>query len=280
MSLINTNLIVMKKYPIILVLSVWCSVSFGQQRETRNVDTFTKIAFRLPGNLYFKQGSPQKVEIEASKDLLEEIETKVDAGRLVIGKEGKWMDWDWGKNDEIKVYITVPNLEAMSVSGSGDAVAQSKFTGNSFKLNVSGSGSLQMEVEASSGIEADVSGSGDIDLKGSCRTFNSDVSGSGRVQLNLAIANKADFGVSGSGKIEASGSASEVEIAISGSGKVLAADMTSNSSAIRISGSGDAEVNVKEEIDATISGSGTVSYKGDPKRVNSNASGSGKVRRL
>lgn len=264
----------------ICALTVTLTIAIAQQRETRNVGAFTKIAFRVPGKLYIKQGAPQKVEIEATSDLLKDIETEVEGNRLTIGKEDGWMNWDWDNDDKVTVYITVESLEGLSVSGSGDAIGQSKFASNSFKLNVSGSGSADIQVEAKDEIDADVSGSGDILLKGSCSRFNSSVSGSGKVNLDLAVTEKAEFGVSGSGKIEARGSASTVEAKISGSGKVLAANMSANTAEIKISGSGDVEVNVKNEIDATISGSGSVSYKGDPKKVNSNSSGSGKVRKM
>jgi hypothetical protein len=129
-------------------------------------------------------------------------------------------------------------------------------------------------------VEADVSGSGNIDLQGKCRSFDSDVSGSGEVELTINITETADFGVSGSGKINASGSAQSVKTSISGSGKVLAADLETDRCQVRISGSGDVEINVKSELDATISGSGSVSYRGNPKKVNSNSSGSGKVRKI
>ncbi len=56
--------------------------------------------------------------------------------------------------------------------------------------------------------------------------------------------------------------------------------MEATQCAVRISGSGNVEINVKDELDATISGSGSVSYKGSPSKVNSNASGSGKVRKI
>lgn len=255
------------------------SFAFAQQRETRNVGTFTKIGFRIGGKLYIKQGSPQKVEIEGDKEDIAKIETKIEDNRLVIEREEKWTDWS-SDNDKIVVYVTVASLEGVNVSGSGDAIGQSKFSAEDFKMNVSGSGSLNIEVEAKGMIDADVSGSGEIEVKGSCANYKSNVSGSGGVNLNLKIAKKADFTVSGSGEITAAGSANESEIKISGSGKVLAAEMTSNISEVKISGSGDVEVNVKDEIDASITGSGTVSYKGDPKRVNSNASGSGKIRKM
>ena len=270
----------MKKISLFIVLLAAGTLSFAQNRETRNVDAFTKLSFRVPGKLYLKQGSPQKVELEGPKDVLKEIETEVDGGRLVIGKEGRWMNWNWGDNDKITAYVTVANIEAISVSGSGDLIGQGKFTMGNLDLNVSGSGSLQIEADASGNMEADVSGSGDVDLKGSCTNFDSDVSGSGKVLLSVNIRDKADFGVSVSGKIQADGTARDVKVQISGSGKVLAGNLETDKCDVRISGSGDVEINVKSELDANISGSGSVTYKGNPSHVNSHSSGSGNVRKM
>lgn len=271
----------MKKYTLLTFFALLLSTTLllAQHREVRNVENFTKISFGFPGKLYLKQGSPQKVELEGDKDVLEEVETDVEGSSLKIRKEGKWFDWNFD-DDKITVYITMPNIEGVSVSGSGNVIGQSKIKTEDLDLNVSGSGSLSLEVDASGDIETDVSGSGDIDLKGRCKSFNSDVSGSGKVTLSATIDNRATFGVSGSGKIEASGSAENVKASINGSGKVLAADLQTNRCEIRISGSGDVEINVKNELDANISGSGSVTYKGNPNKVNSHASGSGKVRKM
>ena len=270
----------MKKLSLIIVLLVAGTLSYSQNRETRNVDTFTRLSFRVGGKLYLKQGSPQKVELEGPKDLLREIETKVDGDRLIIGKEGKWMDWNWHDNDKITVYVTVKDIDAISVSGSGDLFGQGKFSTGNLKLNVSGSGSMEIEADANGDVEADVSGSGDVNLKGTCNNFNSDVSGSGKVVLSIAVRERVDFGLSGSGKIQAEGSAREVKTHISGSGKVLASNLEADKCDIRISGSGDVEINVETDLDATISGSGSVTYRGNPSHVNSHASGSGSIRKM
>jgi hypothetical protein len=267
-------------FTLLFGLMLTSSLVIAQTRETRNVGTFTKVAFRVPGKVYIRQGSPQKVEIEGKKDIIKEIETEVDGSRLVIGKEGKWFDWNWDGDEKITVYITVPEIEALSVSGSGDLIGQGKFTAKDLDLNVSGSGSLTLEVDATGDLEADVSGSGDLDVKGKCRRFDSDVSGSGDVQLTLNITETADFGVSGSGKIVASGTSHDVKASISGSGKVLAADMETSRCEVRISGSGDVEIGVKDELDANITGSGTIRYRGNPNKVNSHSSGSGHVRKM
>lgn len=271
----------MKKIAVITltVLFVTAGLSFAQQREVRKVDNFTKISFGFPGKLYLRQGSPQKVELEGDSDVLKEVETNVSGGRLRIGREGKWFDWH-SFNDRITVYITVPEIEAVGVSGSGDIIGESTIRTNDLNLNVSGSGSLSLEVEATGDVGADVSGSGNVDLRGRVKSFNSDVSGSGRVAVSATIDGLADFGISGSGKIEAKGKADRVTARISGSGRVLAADLETNHCEVRISGSGDVAINVSNELDANISGSGSVSYRGNPKKVNSHSSGSGKVRKL
>ncbi|HEY3430130.1 MAG TPA: head GIN domain-containing protein [Cyclobacteriaceae bacterium] len=268
-----------KLLSLAIAIAMITTVAFAQKRETREVSTFTKISFRTSGKVYVKQGSPQKVEIEGSADALEKTKTKVEGDKLTIGPDGKWNDWSWGDDDKVTVYITVQNIESLSVSGSGDMIAQTKITGNELDLNVSGSGSLEAEIEAGN-IDADVSGSGNMDLKGKCKSFTSDISGSGGVTLNLSIAGAADFDLSGSGKIKAAGSAQTVKADITGSGEILAANLETDKCNIHISGSGDVEINVKTELDARISGSGTVRYKGNPARVNADASGSGSVKKI
>jgi len=257
------------------------TITFGQSKESRKVDTFTKIAFRVPGKLYLRQGSEQKVELEGKRDILEKIETTVSNGRLSIGRENdNWNFWKWTDDEKIIVYITVKDLEGVSVSGSGDLIGESKFKTDQLDLSVSGSGSLMLEADVSGELGTNVSGSGRLEFKGVCQDLDGKVSGSGRINLGLASANKVVVGVSGSGKIIANGTAKNIKANISGSGEVLAADLQVDVCEVRISGSGDVEVNVKSDLDATISGSGSVSYKGNPSHVNSHASGSGKVRKM
>ncbi|MFM9838899.1 MAG: head GIN domain-containing protein [Cyclobacteriaceae bacterium] len=267
-----------KSLSLLFVALISLGSAFAQNRETRSVAAFSKISFRVPGKLVLRQGSPQKVEIEGDKETLSKIETEVKGDRLSIGNE-RW-NWGWSSNDRVMVYITVKDISALSVSGSGDLITEGKIITNKLDLNVSGSGSLQTEASVSGDMEANVSGSGRIDVKGSCESLESDISGSGRVNASLTILRNIAVDISGSGKFEGSGSAKEIKTEISGSGKVFASNLEVDICNVRISGSGDVEINVKSELDANISGSGTVSYKGNPSHVNGHSSGSGKVRKM
>lgn len=271
----------MKRIAITLIFVFAFVLVWAQNKETRQVDNFSKVAFRIPGKLYLRQGSEQKVVLEGHKDVLDKIETEVSGGRLSIGRENtNWRMWDWDDDDRIIAYVTVTTLEGLSVSGSGNLIGEGVLKAGDLDLAVSGSGSMEIEVNSSGYMEANVSGSGDIRVKGSCRSLESKVSGSGKVMIAGTISERGDMNVSGSGRIIASGTAKEIRTTISGSGEVQAADLEVEKCEVRISGSGDVEINVKQALDATISGSGSVSYRGNPSSVNSHSSGSGKVRKL
>lgn len=208
-------------------------ISFGQDKETRDVSTFTGVSLGISGDLYLTQGSPQKVVIQAENNL-DEIETGVRDGVLRI-KTDNWNSRIKG----VKIWITMPEVEALNVSGSGDIIAETPINADELELKVSGSGSIKIP-----------------ELKGD--------------EIGAAI--------SGSGDLKLAGSADEMELRISGSGSVFAEGLEVSECSIKISGSGSCKIDVTVELDASISGSGRVTYYGNP-QIDARISGSGKVRK-
>ncbi len=223
---------------IILFVLASC-LSFGQStvEETRNVKNFTKVNFGVAGNLYINLGSEFKVVLEGRSDFLNRVETEVSGDRLII----KLDSWRFSLRDErITAYITMPEINGLSVSGSGRAEIKDYVRTNSLSLNVSGSGKLY-----TSGIEV--------------KNLNCGISGSGDVI------------------IEGGGKADDGDISISGSGNFTGETITLGLLSARISGSGSCHCNVSESLNASISGSGNITYTGNPK-INARISGSGRVR--
>lgn len=220
---------------------------YGQSTntETRNLTGFTKVSFGVPGNLYIRLGSEFKVVLEGDKDFLADIETEVTGGKLVI-KKYSWTQFKilsvsaHGDNKKVIINITMPTIEGLGVSGSGQA-------------------------EISDAVKA-----ADLDLG---------VSGSGKLLINDLTADKIDCGISGSGDIviKGTGTVDEAEISISGSGSYTGESLKIKSGDISISGSGSCQCNITDTLEASVSGSGNVTYTGNP-RIDARVSGSGRVR--
>lgn len=264
---------------IALALILNVAFVFAQKREVK-VETFSKLSLSVPGTVHLRQGSPQKVEVDGSKEMFDKIEFETDGNKLkIISNDGLF---NWGSGDEIKVniYVTVEHIDGISVNGSGQVVGENKISASDLELKLNGSGSLQIDASVTGALDIAVSGSGNVKVTGSCKDLESQLSGSGRIEIASTINDVAEFSISGSGKINAQGTANTVKASVSGSGKLLAADLEALKCTARIAGSGDVEINVKNDLDAQISGSGNVSYKGNPAHLNSKASGSGKIRKL
>ena len=237
----NLRLFFLPLLAVLLVLSAF-RLAPTAEREVRQVPAFTQLTLAGSHNIVLRQGSPQKVEVEASAEDRAHIETEVTGGKLRVGTKRDKNGNNWSSSyrfqGPVTVYVTMPTIEALSVSGSGNMRTAEPIKASNLNLSVSGSGDLKLER-----LQAD-------DLKST---------------------------VSGSGSISMSGTSSSHEVSISGSGQVDAPGMRSETCRATISGSGNCKVEVTKTLDARIAGSGNVYVTGKP-QVNSSTAGSGRVR--
>ena len=118
-----------------------------------------------------------------------------------------------------------------------------------------------------------------INYKLAVKDLNSlEVSGSGNVEAEDINTDELAVTIGGAGDVEIRGSADSQEVEISGSGEYKAGDLESKEANIDVRGSGLATVNVSDELEAGVSGSGSVEYIGDP-MVQQEVSGAGEVRK-
>ena len=201
---------------------------------TLDVDEFDGFDLGIAADVYVSQGDEFGVVMEAQQNIIDNINTDNVSNGI-----WKIKNYTWVRNSKsIKIFITLPELTKVSLSGSGDIVGETPFTDiDRLDVSISGSGKIDLETESS--------------------------------ELFLKI--------SGSGDIYLTGSTDLLDCSISGSGGIHAFDMITNRADIIVSGSGNTRVNVEEALDVSISGSGSVYYRGNP-QVDSHISGSGNVR--
>ena len=139
----------------------------------------------------------------------------------------------------LKVHITVPDLKGIEISGAVNLHSQNKLTFSELEIKISGAAGITLE---------------------------------------LAV-QKLEIGSSGGSEMKLSGMANRVDMNVSGAVNLHAFDLMTEVIHLKISGAGDAEINVSRELYADISGAASVRYKGDPPKVDANASGAGSIKK-
>ena len=226
---------------ILVVAGVFTFSTSKAEEQDRDVSPFSEISLRVSGKLYLKQGSQQSVRVVAKESTLEELITEVKGSELIIRFPNKtWFQRDFNAG-KIEIYVTVPDVNSLSVSGSGDILAK-ELEARILNLTVSGSGNITIEDLDSKKVKGAISGSGNISLE--------------------------DGGV-----------ADELSVSISGSGNFDAEGFDADAVSVATSGSGNCKVSSDGSIKARIAGSGSVYYKGNAS-IDASVAGSGRVKKM
>lgn len=227
----------------LIVVSGSCDWNFWRIRgsgviieEIRGVPSFNSLDMNISADVFFSQGAVQSLRLVGDDNILPHIDTEVKGDGVLEITSKKSYRTDVG----IKVYAVMLQIKGVILSGSGTIQGQGSFTTDNLELKITGSGNMDMEVDANE-IQSLISGSGPIKLEGT------------------ALFHRID---------------------IPGSGNMNALDLITNRCEIRISGSGDCHVYVNSVLDVEISGSGNVYYMGSPGSVTSHITGSGQVIKL
>lgn len=236
----------------LLVVVIVFSMLFGDGRiiggrlsgniieEKREAAPFTSIVFLGAGNLVIKQGKEVSLTVKADASIIDSIKTEVLDGELRLSASRSLLEILLYRKAVSTYLVTVTDLEAVYLTGSG---------------------SVQ-----STGINADK-----LELS---------IRGSGNVEMNDIRANEVIAVLFGSGRYTLSGTTTRQIIHINGSGSYEASNLVSREAGVRITGSGDVFVNVEEELNAVIKGSGKVRYLGNPLISGEGIDGSGTIERI
>ena len=193
----------------------------------------------------------QRIWAKGSDNMMDYLDLEVSGGFLQAKlRPGCFFNYN------LVLFVEVPYLSRVSVSGSGDIAVGGFNTPTELEEE-----DLSFPLE----IQVRVNGSGDITFK--------DMD---RVEVFEVIIN-------GSGDVDFSGPISEanlLSVNINGSGDVDARAVPSRRVKVGIFGSGDVQAHALERLDVEIYGSGDVVYLGDPLKVKTATEGSGSVRRL
>jgi hypothetical protein len=203
------------------------------------IGNFQEIEVAGPYEVEVRTGANPSVSARGSEKLLERTVVEIRGDKLVIHPENNhsFFNFGWGHHGKASFTVTVPQLSAATIAGSGD-IRVDKVQGNSFEGTVAGSGGIQVNslnvqdlkfaIAGSGGVKADsgkaqsakydIAGSGDVDAGGiQTQTLKVSIAGSGDVKAHAT--GTADVSIMGAGDVDVSGGA-KCTVSKSGSGDV------------------------------------------------------------
>jgi hypothetical protein len=239
----------MKVITTLLFVLFVAGISSAQvTKKTLELPEFKSIYVNSNYTVYLKQTNKQEVKVEALADIYAATEIKVEDGILMINVERKpdapnkslWEKIDDIKvNPTMKVYVSIKDISKLQVNGRGKIISENSIASDDLQIGLTGSGSM------------------DIDVKG--KKIATDISGSGTILLK--------------------GYATSNTISLSGTGILNAFNCELENVTIKVGGSGMAEINVAENLEAFMMGSGSIKHKGNTKKVTKKIYGSGSIDR-
>ncbi|MDP3312506.1 head GIN domain-containing protein [Lutibacter sp.] len=204
--------------------------------KTRTITDFNKISVAGSFDVKLFKGTDRVITINTDENLMDYIITEVNDGSLKIKtKEGYVIN----SNKKITITIPIDIIEKVSLAGSGNIFTTDVISVTDLKLNLAGSGNMNLNVSAKK-IATTIAGSGNINLNGNSDHFSCNIAGSGNLN---------------------------------------APDFIASIATIEIAGNGDVKIMVTNEIHASIAGSGNIIYAGNPKIVKTKSIGSGSIRK-
>jgi hypothetical protein len=187
--------------------------------EVINVPLFSGIDLQMSADVFVTQGPQFEVVVRGYRNHIDLLERRVRDDTWEIDLDGCTRN-----PDDLTIYITVPDIRYLEISGSGNIVSENVLQTNDIDLRIDGSGDIDVALDVDD-VFAEVRGSGDIFLEGV---------------------------------------GDELFYELDGSGDLRAFDCRFNEARIDIFGSGDSEVFVEDRLLVRIDGSGDVLYRGNP----------------
>jgi hypothetical protein len=208
-----------------------------------NINNFNGVIVSSGIDLYLTQGGSEKIVLKGSKDLMEKIKvskTSDGALKFEIVKGSSWGNWSFGKNDNIKAYISFKTLNSLIASGGSDVYGKNQFKMNSLLIKASGGSDVKLDL-AVSDLKVATSGGSDIYLKGSASNFT---------------------------------------VQASGGSDIKAFGLITDELVAKMSGGSDGEFNAGKSITVAASGASDVSYKGAAVNKSISSSGTSDVKKV
>lgn len=137
------------------------------------------------------------------------------------------------KLKDIEMHVELPELKGLTVEGANEIFSEGTLNGSECEFEIDGSATLVL----------------DLDYQ----------------DINIEI--------NGSGTFELAGQTEKLSVEINGAGSIKSYDLKTSETSVEINGVGSCKLFAAESLEVEVNGTGSVSYKGNPKNTSFSKNG-------
>jgi len=200
-----------------------------QKRYEKNVklQNFERLHLDCAYNVQFAQGDHWAVKCVGSRKALSDVRFENKDGELFIYSKQRHYGFPEDNNDILKIYITSPDLTAVSLLGAGNFVCKDSLDTDTLQLYLKGAGNVELANVVCDDVRGYMRGVGNLEIEhltSQQATFN--LKGIGNVDVHIDQCNVVDCTLKGIGNIELSGFVKQLNKHVNGFGKIDTDDLT------------------------------------------------------
>ena len=229
--------------------------------QERNITDFNGIVSDAAGNVNIYPAENFRVVVTTDSNLQDVVNLWITGNTLYINNVFPAGYSRFRASSAMRIDVYLPELENIDLSGVGN-IRINNHVISDIAINLSGAGNIDVQNIEAANIAINLSGVGNIDVH------------------NIQAAN-VTAGLSGSGSIRINnGNVSGINMNLNGVGNINAQNIETENAVVNMTGAGDIRTWAVKTLTGTITGVGTVWYKGNPAITVTRTSIAGNLRRL
>lgn len=281
----------MKRFFFTLAIIAVAAISAIAQNKLTKEYKFGKITSIEASSVYdieVTQGNSGTVKVVYDEFFKDRLMVNYINGKLNLEVASTKMRNNNRNIEGIKVYLQMPTIENLDLSGASSLKAMGSFKTDELDVELSGASSISGLVISGNDLSLDCSGASTLNLKGDFKTIEAEISGASEIVLNSNSTvfegefsgastvkvygdhKNTDVVCSGASNLTLEGKTDYIKSVTTGASNLKAQEFTALNGYAQVSGASNAKVRCTGDLKIMVGRASKLTYYGNPNIINLN----------
>ena len=281
----------MKRFFFTLAIVAVASISAIAQNKLTKEYKFGKITSIEASSVYdieVTQGNSGTVKVVYDELFKDRLIVNYNSGKLNLEVASTKMRNNNRNIEGIKVYLQMPTIEELDLSGASSLKAMGSFKTDELDVELSGASSISGLVISGNDLSLDCSGASNLNLRGDFKTIEAEISGASEIVLNSNSTvfegefsgastvkvygdhKNTDVVCSGASNLTLEGKTDYIKSVTTGASNLKAQEFTALNGYAQVSGASNAKVRCTGDLKIMVGRASKLTYYGNPNIINLN----------